>query len=93
MPLANEHRFFVFKGQIFYSAPYWNSEYSRVTRRPDKKVIIDLMPYIKSSFYAIDIAEKEDGDWIVIEVNDGGTAGIPEGGNMNDFYIELRKLF
>ena len=93
LPLVNEHRFFVFKGQIFYSAPYWDAAFYSLANVPDKKVIIDLIPRIKSNFFALDVAEKEDGEWIVVEVNDGGTAGIPEGGNMHDFYQALRELF
>jgi len=93
IPLFNEHRFFVFKGQIFYGAPYWDAGfYSNVTW-PEKKVIIDLVPHIRSSFFALDIAEKLDGNWTIIEVNDGGTAGVPEGGNALDFYKSLREVF
>lgn len=93
MPLTNEHRFFVFKGQVFYSAPYWNSGFYGTVKWPDKKVIIDLVPHIKSNFFAIDVAEKEDGGWIVVEVNDGGTASVPDGGNIAEFYLKLRELF
>jgi hypothetical protein len=93
LPLVNEHRFFVFKEQIFYSAPYWDAAFYGLANVPDKKVIIDLIPRIKSKFFALDVAEKEDGGWIVIEVNDGGTAGIPEGGNALEFYQALRELF
>jgi hypothetical protein len=92
-PLFNEHRFFVFKGQIFYSAPYWDSLFYNFANRPLKKIIIDLVSDVKSNFFAIDVAEKEEGEWIVVEVNDGGTAGIPEGGNASDFYKALRELF
>jgi hypothetical protein len=103
LPLINEHRFFVFKGQIFCSAPYWNEGWyteglgiDELPDYPDKKVIIDLVPHIKSNFFAIDVAQKEDGDWMVIEVNDGGTAEPPGGaggGNVSEFYKALRELF
>ena len=100
LPLVNEHRFFVFKGQIFYSAPYWNEGWyteglgiDELPDYPDKKVIIDLVPHIKSNFFAIDVAQKEDGGWMVIEVNDGGTAEPPGGGSVPEFYKALRELF
>ncbi|MCK9567531.1 ATP-grasp domain-containing protein [Candidatus Pacearchaeota archaeon] len=92
MPLTNEHRFFVFKGRIFYSAPYWDRSFYGTSNLPDKKVIIDLVPHIKSNFFAIDVAEKEDGGWIVVEVNDGGTASVPDGGNIAEFYLKLRVV-
>ena len=30
------------------------------------------------NFFVIDIAQKEDGDWIIIEVNDGQQSGLSE---------------
>lgn len=93
IPLFNEHRFFVFKGQIFYGAPYWDAGFYGHVTWPRKKVITDLVRDIKSDFFAIDIAKTETGIWTVIEVNDGGTAGIPEGGNVQDFYNALAEVF
>lgn len=93
MPLTNEHRFFVFKGQIFYSAPYWDAGFYGTVRWPEKKVIVDVVSRIKSSFFAIDVAETTDGEWIIVEINDGGTAGIPDGGSVKEFYKSLRELF
>ena len=34
---------------------------------------------------AHDVAEKEAGGWLLVELNDGGSAGIPEGGIADAF--------
>lgn len=93
IPLFNEHRFFVFRGQIFYGAPYWDAGFYGNVEWPKKSIIVNLVRHIKSEFFAIDVAQEADGSWTVIEVNDGGTAGIPEGGDALSFYLELRELF
>lgn len=39
----------------------------------------------------VDVAQKEDGSWLVMELNDGGSAGVPEGGNVTEFYLRLAE--
>lgn len=99
IPLFNEHRFFIFRGQIFYSTSYWNAQFYGNANYPKKSIIVDLVRHIKSEFFAVDVAEKADGGWIVIEINDGSTAGILEGNQScypsvaYDFYDALREVF
>ena len=90
LPLINEHRFFVYHGKPFYQAPYWfEGDYSGPVPSPD--VLRDIVDKVCSPFFAVDVAEKEAGGWVVVEVNDGGSAGVPEGGSVQDFYIALRQ--
>lgn len=92
LPLANEHRLFALNGEVFYQAPYWGEgDYSG--NKPPKEVLEKALPLLQAPFLAIDVAELEDGSWTIVEINDGGTAGIPEGGNSLDFYTALRKAF
>jgi hypothetical protein len=91
MPLVNEHRFFVCRGSVFYQAPYW-SEGDYSGNVPSPEVIRPILPLVQSYFYAVDVAEKEDGDWVIVEINDGSSAGIPEGGTAEGFYQALRGL-
>jgi hypothetical protein len=46
---------------------------------------------VQSRFFAIDVAQKEDGTWLVMELNDGGSAGVPEGGDVRGFYVRLAE--
>ncbi|WP_438042666.1 ATP-grasp domain-containing protein [Sorangium sp. So ce128] len=89
LPLVNEHRFFVLDGRPFYSAPYWaDGDYPG--EPPSADVLAPVLGRVRSRFYAADVAEKEGGGWMLVELNDGGSAGIPEGGAADAFYRHLR---
>ena len=90
MPLAHEWRFFVYRGNIFYKAPYWSTgDYGDLPSDDCVKPILDRMV---SPFYSIDMAQKESGEWFNVEIGDGGSSGIPEGGNVEEFYQALAKV-
>lgn len=93
MPLINEYRAFMKHGKIFYTASYWaEGDYSGA--KPDNAVIEKMSEPLKHlPFIAVDVAEKENGDWMVVEVNDGGAAGVPEGGNTFEFFKQLAKVY
>lgn len=44
------------------------------------------------SFYTIDFAEREDGEWIVIEAGDGGVSGLSEGQDYAVFYRSIKAV-
>lgn len=93
MPLGNEWRFFFRDRRFFYAAPYWSSESGadyQGTAEPYMADVGALGLGVKSNFFALDLALTEEGNWIMIEVNDGGSAGVPEGGRVSDFYEALR---
>lgn len=89
LPLVNEHRLFVHRDQVLFQAPYWaDGDYSG--SRPAAEEVEPILGKVQSPFYAVDVAEREEGGWIVVEINDGSTAGIPEGGDARRFYEALR---
>jgi hypothetical protein len=91
MPLVREFRFFVFNGKLVTQAPYWGEgQYDGET--PNPEFVAPLLPRIKSRFFAIDVAQKDDGSWLVMELNDGGSAGVPEGGDVAEFYSRLAAV-
>jgi hypothetical protein len=92
MPLVREFRLFVCDGQLVINAPYW-AEGQYEGEIPNLRALGDLLPRIRSRFFAIDAAQREDGSWLVVELNDGGSAGVPEGGTVADFYVGLRRSF
>lgn len=91
LPLANEHRFFVLLGKVFYAGKYWPEANYAGRDIPSPHVLCTVLGKVPSTFYALDVAQKSDGTWTVVEVNDGGTAGVPEGGSVKDFYEALMK--
>jgi hypothetical protein len=90
LPLPNEYRFFIYKGKILTQNIRWDSrDYSKATK-PPQQLVENIIPYVFSTFFAVDVAETIDGSWIIIELNDGGTASII--GSPEEFYNSLASI-
>lgn len=91
MPLTAEWRAFFFDGELILAAPYWDGDYSELE--------LDLAPFRKlaralpSRFFTLDVAQKADGAWIVVEMGDGGVSGLPRADLADEFYRGLRARF
>lgn len=88
MPLVREYRLFILDGAKVTNAPYWG-EGNYEGDVPDFSSADAAIARVKSRFFAIDVAQKAAGDWLIMEINDGGSAGIPEGGDLGVFYQRL----
>lgn len=88
MPLPIEFRTFFVKGLPITTIPYWSNdvEYPENVEFPPAEWLATIGQLIKSPFVALDIAQDEDNKWWVIEVNDGGSAGLPDHTNLEEFY-------
>jgi hypothetical protein len=91
MPLVNEWRCFVFnrgKGpKVIAMAPYWEGGwYSEVI--PDIEI-----PNLPAQFYTVDVAKKKTGEWIIIEIGDGGSSGIPTAMKPYELYLGWSKRY
>ena len=56
---------------------------------PYKKIAEDVAAQIDSNFFTIDIAEKEDGRWMIIETGDGQVSDTSSGQNCLEFYAAM----
>ena len=93
-PLVNEWRAFLRFGEVFSLRPYWGGQDYGPVSVPDAGIIEAMSKGLsKLPFVALDFAEKLDGGWVIFEVNDGGSAGIPDGLALPDFYQKLHKAF
>lgn len=95
-PVFNERRVFVFNGEILSVGDYWSSqpEVLDTVALDNKKFDETLTKVIEltkelANFYVIDMAEYDNGDWAVVELNDGCMSGISE----NDPEILWNNLF
>jgi hypothetical protein len=88
MPLVHEFRMFVLDGKIVTKDRYWG-EGNYEAQLPDGPMIAELIPLVQSRFFALDLAQKADGAWLVMELNDGGSAGVPDGSDVRAFYAGL----
>ncbi len=80
LPITNEWRAFVFNKKLMALGYYWASypEYQPVGLQDINALILieKVIEKIDIPFYVIDIAEKAEGGWIVIELNDGQMSGL-----------------
>jgi ATP-grasp domain-containing protein len=91
-PLINEWRAFLHYGKVFYLCPYWaEGDYSG--NKPEVSMIEEMAIGLQHlPFIALDVAEADD-KWMIIEVNDGGGSGVPECGDVKEFYMKLAERF
>lgn len=83
LPITKEFRFFVLKGKVVAGGFYWASHAADLEVVPSaEEVPRDFLQKAidrigdRATFYAIDMAQTEAGDWIVIELNDGQMSGL-----------------
>jgi hypothetical protein len=95
MPVIKEYRCFVAFGEVISKGFYWANYYDDIDEKPSMDDIPDefLQKVIdavgaNSNFYCIDVAQGEDEQWYVVELNCGMQAGL----SMNDPVLFYQKL-
>ena len=86
LPISEEYRFFVLDGQVIDAGFYWSSHTADLDRSYDPhkevpQVFIDKViakVSLNIRFWVFDVARKINGDWIVVELNDGQQAGLSD---------------
>jgi hypothetical protein len=81
MPITNEWRFFCFYDKIVSHGFYWSILEEERVPKIDKEafdLVNKTINIVKNNvnFYVIDVAKTIDGNWIVIEMNDGQMSGL-----------------
>ena len=93
LPFTKEFRFFFYKGQILSYGYYWIIADNIDIELDDdgyifaQKIGNIVKDYV--NFYVIDIAQKENGDWILIELNDACMSGL-SGNDAETLYKNLK---
>lgn len=89
MPLTKEFRVFVFDGVPVYTTEYWDAaDYDEV--RPPVDLFADVMRSVPSRFFTMDVAQRRDGGWMIVELGDGQVAGLPDHANARDLFRVLQ---
>ena len=85
MPFANEWRLFYFGETLLSCGYYWTIASDETVQKAKlDKAGLDLAGKISRiaakhvNLFVLDIAETQDGRWILIEINDGTCAGVGE---------------
>ena len=105
-PIHNEIRTWTLGGAPLMSHTYWGPDEGGgdIIMPRGAVTIVDmygdgtakqpLMDWrVKSNFFPMDIAEHQDGGWVVIELGDGQVSGLPEHADVGEFYEKLVERF
>ena len=90
MPLTKEFRVFFLDGEPLQVFDYWDEgDYGGL--RPELRPFLEVARKVESRFFTMDIAQLEQGGWVIIELGDGQVAGLPEKANVEEFYSRLKE--
>lgn len=78
MPLSEEYRVFVYAGRILVLDDYWTENQSVMISGDEREWIEAIAGKTKSNFVTIDLARKEDGTLIIMELGDGQVSGLQQ---------------
>lgn len=86
LPISEEYRFFVLDGHVVGSGWYW-SQFPEVAKENHLGPWLVDQTFLRAAidavghsirFFVIDVARKADGNWTVIELNDGCMSGLSD---------------
>jgi hypothetical protein len=99
LPITKEFRFFCYKDKILSGGYYWSSHIDEIKEKnysiDPSEVPLDFLNKLtniikyNATFYVIDVAQTQNGNWILIELNDGSQSGLSE----NNPDILYKNLF
>lgn len=90
---SNEWRMFFLNKKLLICNQ--NSDNPIKVLSPSQEVIdifVKLAQNIESNFFTMDIAEKEDGSWMILELGDGQVSGLPIMGDSIGFYNNMNNI-
>lgn len=90
MPLSYEYRAFFLDDALLHVAPYWDEgDYDGAA--PPLEEFAQTVRQVWSRFFTMDVAQRQDGTWTIIELGDAQVAGLPERTSVSDFYVRLAE--
>jgi len=86
MPLVKEYRIFYLNQMPFATIRYWDVADYDETDEPDLDLFNPIARQVRSRFFTMDVAQRTDGEWMIIELGDGQVATLPTTANFDAFY-------
>lgn len=78
MPISEEYRVFNFAGKIHIMDNYWEKDREVKLSEEELRWLDGIAAKIRSNFVTIDLARREDGTLIIMELGDGQVSGLQE---------------
>lgn len=88
IPLFDEYRLIFWRGKMILSSGYNDLE----GKEEDFSRFANLGERIASDFFVADVARTQSGELVLIEINDGGTAGLPPPLHPIEFYSAVADM-
>jgi hypothetical protein len=88
MPLTREHRLFFLDGAMLADTPYWDVDIDDPIAPPIEH-FCQVAARVPSRFFTMDVAQRIDGTWMVVELGDAQVAGLLEQMDVAAFYADL----
>lgn len=79
LPFANEHRFFFYKEQLIAGGFYWAIADELIDTPKEAEEFACKLAKIAAkyaNFFVLDVAEREGGGWVLVEINCGTMSGL-----------------
>jgi len=89
-PVVREYRRYVLNGQVIETVLYWDGADGHAPL-PPAQLFADVLVQLPSRFFTIDVAEREDGVWRIVELGDGQVAGLLPLIDLNRFYRSVHQ--
>ncbi len=89
MPLAREYRLFFLHFRRFFTGEYWDEGDYAGAVEPPADLFADVAGQVRSRFFTMDVAQRTDGTWMIVELGDGQVAGLPPRADPVAFYRAL----
>ncbi len=86
--LTREHRLFFLDGALLADAPCWDAELDDTVAPPIER-FASVATRVPSRFFTMDVAQRTDGAWMIVELGDAQVAGLPERMDAAAFYAAL----
>lgn len=91
LPLALEYRLVYAEGVCIAALHHWDTSYAGAS--PPLEQFTLIAQQVRSRFFTMDVAQRTDGTWIVIDLGDGQTASLLAHADAHAFYRALVAQF
>lgn len=90
MPISEEYRVFIYAGKILAIDDYWIKNNGVSIMDAEYRWIESIVRDVKSTFVTVDLARKEDGTLVIMEMGDGQVSGLQQL-SADIFYCRFRE--
>ncbi|WP_020472195.1 ATP-grasp domain-containing protein [Zavarzinella formosa] len=87
-PMCEEYRLFFWHGKLLISSHYHNQSANRIDWNPFE----GLAGRFDAPFFTMDVAQTEDGDWLIVDMGAGECSSLPPSLPADKFYNRLRDV-